>query len=596
LSSDAPDDVGALVQHIDGYLCEVKDIQVKDGLHVLGQAPEGEQLRGLVSAMLRPGSGDVPGLRRAVGTAFGLDEAALVAAPGAPCADAPADLLDRFPGPSASNGDVVDRLEEAQAALLAELEARGWVPEGVCAAVLGIEDDGVERTLRFAATEVVPRIRQTPDEITNTLAALRGRHVPAGPSGAPTRGRVDVLPTGRNFYSVDPRALPSELAYDVGQKLAHALLERHQRDHGELPRMVGLVAWGTAAMRTQGDDVAEILALLGVRPTWHPETQRVTGIEVIPLAELGRPRIDVTVRISGFFRDAFPHLVRLLDDAVAKVAALDEAPEDNYVAAHARADAERLAVELGEGAWRRATARIFGSKPGTYGAGLLQLVDARDWRDDGDIAEVYEAWGGHVYGRGLDGAPAREAMRECFARIDVAVKNVDSREHDILDSDDYYQYHGGMVATVRALRGSEPAAYLGDSSDPSRVVNRTLSEETRRVFRARVANPRWIASMIRHGYKGAAELSATVDYLFGYDATAGVAEDWMYDQVAQRYLLEPDVAAFMSQSNPWAARAIAERLLEAADRGMWGDPSEATLDDIRRRYLALEGELEQAGA
>jgi cobaltochelatase CobN len=405
-----------------------------------------------------------------------------------------------------------------------------------------------------------------------------------------------VLPTGRNFYSVDPRALPSELSWDVGRRLADALLERHRRDTGELPRMVGLVAWGTSAMRTQGDDIAEILALLGVRPTWHPETRRVTGIEVIGLDELARPRIDVTVRISGFFRDAFPHLVALLDDAVATVAALDEPAEQNHVAAHARADAERLAAELGAGeAWRRATTRVFGSKPGTYGAGLLQLLDTRDWRGDADLAEVYEAWGGYAYGRGLQGTAAAEAMRDCYARIDVAVKNVDNREHDILDSDDYYQYHGGMVATVRALTGREPAAYLGDSSDPSRVVARTLAEETRRVFRARVANPRWIASMIRHGYKGAAELSATVDYLFGYDATTGVAEDWMYEQVAERYLLDDDVAAFMSHSNPWAARAIAERLLEAADRGMWAQPAEATLTGIRDRFLALEGELEEAG-
>jgi cobaltochelatase CobN len=350
-------------------------------------------------------------------------------------------------------------------------------------------------------------------------------------------------------------------------------------------------------MRTHGDDVAEILALLGVRPLWHPESQRVTGTEVIPLTELGRPRIDVTVRISGFFRDAFPHLVALLDDAIATVAALDEAPEDNHVAAHARADAERLAGELGaDVAWRRATTRVFGSKPGAYGAGLLQLLDAGDWRGDADLAEVYEAWGGYGYGRGLCGAPAADAMRDCYRRIQVAVKNVDNREHDILDSDDYYQYHGGMVATVRALAGREPAAYLGDTSDPSRVVARTLAEETRRVFRARVANPRWIASMIRHGYKGAAELSATVDYLFGYDATTGVAADWMYEQVAECYLLDADVASFMSRSNPWAARAIAERLIEAADRGLWTEPSDATLGAIRDRFLAIEGELEEAGA
>jgi cobaltochelatase CobN len=599
---ERPDDLGALVEHIDGYLCEVKDIQIKDGLHVLGQAPTGDQLRGLTSAMLRLGSGDVPGLRRAVGAAFGLDEPALVAAPGAPApsAEGAAELLARFRGPAASAGDLVDRLEAAQAALLDALAARSWdagAAEAVCEDVLGRRDDGVERALRFAATEVVPRIRRTPDELTHVLAALRGRHVPAGPSGAPTRGRIDVLPTGRNFYSVDPRALPSELSWEVGQRLADALLERHRRETGELPRMVGLVAWGTSAMRTQGDDVAEILALLGVRPTWHPESRRVTGIEVVSPAELGRPRIDVTVRISGFFRDAFPHLVRLIDDAVAAVAALDEPDEANFVAAHARADAERLATELdAAGAWRRATTRVFGSKPGTYGAGLLQLLDARDWRDEGDLAEVYEAWGGWAYGRGLDGAAAGPAMRDCFARIEAAVKNVDSREHDILDSDDYYQYHGGMVATVRGLTGREPAAYLGDSSDPSRVVSRTLAEETRRVFRARVANPRWIASMIRHGYKGAAELSATVDYLFGYDATAGVAEDWMYEQVAERYLLDADVADFMSRSSPWAARGIAERLLEAAERGMWAAPADATLEAIRERYLALEGELEEASA
>jgi cobaltochelatase CobN len=607
---ERPDDLSELVAHIDGYLCEVKDIQIKDGLHVLGQAPEGEQLRGLTAAMLRLGSGEVPGLRRAVGNAFGLDEPSLVAAPGAAApADTPIELIERFRGPAASAGDLVDRLEAAQMALLDALALRDWDAEAaarVCADVLGRADAGVERALRFAAREVVPRIRRTDEEIEHVLAALHGRHVPAGPSGSPTRGRVDVLPTGRNFYSVDPRSLPSELSWEVGRRLADALLERHRRETGELPRMVGLVAWGTSAMRTQGDDIAEILALLGVRPIWHPESRRVTGIEVIALEVLGRPRIDVTVRISGFFRDAFPHLIALLDDAVATVAVLEEPDDANYVAAHARADAERLAAELGaDGAWRRATTRVFGSKPGTYGAGLLQLLDsaagaagpdAGGWRGDADLAAVYEAWGGYAYGRGLDGAPARESMRDCYARIEAAVKNVDSQEHDILDSDDYFQYHGGMVATVRALSGREPAAYLGDSSDPSRAVSRTLAEETRRVFRARVANPRWIASMIRHGYKGAAELSATVDYLFGYDATAGVAEDWMYERVAERYLLDADVAAFMSSSNPWAARAIAERLLEAADRGMWSAAPEDTLVQIRDRFLALEGELEEAGA
>ncbi len=596
-----PGDAGELVEHLDGYLCEVKDVQIKDGLHVLGVVPEGPHLRGLVAAIGRHGSGRVPGLRRAVAAAFGLDEPALVAAPGVKVeAGRSAELVARFPGTAYRGSDLLDRLEEAQHALLTELSEHDWDPAlsaELCRSGLGRDDAGVVSALRFAAGQIVPRLRQTTDEMTNVLGALRGRHVPAGPSGAPTRGRFDVLPTGRNFYSVDPRALPSELSYATGVKLADAVLERHVADAGALPEMVGLVAWGTAAMRTQGDDAAEVLALLGVRPTWHESSRRVTGLELVELEQLGRPRIDVTLRISGFFRDAFPHLVGLLDDAVTMVAALDEPDERNFVAKHARAEAARLAGELDEAeAWRRATTRIFGSKPGTYGAGLSQLLETRDWRDDADLAAVYESWGGFAYGRGLGGVAAGPAMRACFEQIDVAVKNVDSREHDHLDSDDYYQYHGGMVATIRSLSGREPAAYLGDSSDPELVKVRTLAEETRRIFRARVANPHWIGSMVRHGFKGAAELAATVDYLFGYDATTDVASDWMYEQVAAKYLLDADVAAFMDQANPWAARGIAEKLLEAAERGMWSEPGDETLGEIKARYLALEDQLEGATA
>jgi cobaltochelatase CobN len=582
-----PDEAGSLVEHLDGYLCEVKDVQIKDGLHILGAAPEGAQLRGLVAAIGR-------GLRSTVGRAFGLDEQALLDNPGARVEE-PAALLERFPGTAYRGSDVLDRLEEAQHALLTALSEHDWDPgvaAQVCVSVLGVSDDAVIAALTHAAAEIVPRVRASAGEMTSVLRALRGHHIPAGPSGAPTRGRLDVLPTGRNFYTVDPRSLPSELSYATGVKLADAVLERHVEDTGALPEMVGLVAWGTAAMRTQGDDAAEVLALLGVRPTWHESSRRVTGVELIPLSELGRPRIDVTLRISGFFRDAFPHLIGLLDDAVTLVAGLDEPDEQNFVAKHARAEAARLAGSLDP--WRRATTRIFGSKPGTYGAGLSQLLETRDWRGDADLAAVYEAWGGFAYGRGLQGVAAGEEMRACFGRIEVAVKNVDSREHDHLDSDDYYQYHGGMVATVRHLRGSEPAAYLGDSADFDRVKVRTLAEETRRVFRARVANPHWIGSMVRHGFKGAAELAATVDYLFGYDATTDAASDWMYEQVAEKYLLDDDIAAFMDQANPWAARSIAERLIEAADRGMW-DASPDTLSQVKARYLAVEDHLEGAG-
>jgi cobaltochelatase CobN len=585
------------VLHVDGYLCEIKDLRIKDGLHVLGVAPEGEQRRGLIAAILRVAAGSGQGLRRAVAAAVGLDEAGLLASPGSLLPDLPdlpewgppAELIGRFPGPAARGSDLIDRLEDAAQALLEGMDAECWDPAAagrVCARVLGFEDPGVTAALTFAATEVVPRLEQTSDEIANLLHGLEGGFVPSGPSGSPTRGLVNVLPTGRNFYSVDPKALPSSLAWETGQRLAADVLRRYLDDEGTYPETVGIVVWGTSAMRTHGDDIAEILALLGVRPVWDAPSRRVTGLDVIPLAELGRPRIDVTVRISGFFRDAFPNLVALMDEAIRTVAALDEDDERNFVARHARQSREQGADD------RRATTRIFGSKPGAYGAGLLPLIDARNWRGDADLARVYEVWGGYAYGQGLDGVEDAGAMRENFARIRIALKNVDNREHDLLDSDDYFQYHGGMVAAVRSLTGAAPRAYIGDSSDPASPTTRALPEETRRVFRARVVNPRWIASMARHGYKGAFELSATVDYLFGYDATAGVVDDWMYEAVAKRYVFDEDTAAFMRASNPWAMRAIAERLLEAADRGMWAEPEPETLDALRDAYLDLDGELE----
>ncbi len=414
-------------------------------------------------------------------------------------------------------------------------------------------------------------LQRTGDEIAHLLAGLDGRHVPAGPSGALTRGGAHVLPTGRNFYSLDPKALPTELSWEVGQRLADGLLERHLAEEGRYPETVGLVLWGTAMMRTQGDDVAEALALLGVRPVWAPESRRVAGLEAIPLAELGRPRVDVTLRISGFFRDAFPNLVHLVDEAVELVAGLDEPPEQNAVRAHGGEDP-----------------RVYGPTPGAYGVGILQLLEQGNWRSDDDLAAVYLAWSGWAYGRTGYGVAAEDAMRRRFAAIDVAVKNQDNREHDIFDSDDYLQDHGGMVATIRSLTGRDPKAWFGDSADPARPVVRSLAEEAARVVRTRVVNPRWIEAMQRHGYKGAFEMAATVDYLFGYDATAHVVDDWMYERVTQRYVADPAVRKFFEQSNPWALRAIAERLLEAAERGMW-DASLDALDELRAALLEAEG-------
>ena len=537
------DEFDDMVLHVDGYLCALKDAQIRGGLHVLGVPPDGEALVDLVLGITRLPQGPVPALRSVVAEALGFD-------------------------PRTERRHEVDKIEAECRNRVESLAAAGWSRDQ------DPQDPGsvVEH---WICSRLVPALAATTDEVANTLRALEGGYVPAGPSGAPTRGAAHVLPTGRNLYSVDPKALPSALSWEVGQALAAELVARHVAETGAPPTTVGLVLWGTAAMRTGGDDAAQALALLGVRPTWDGDSGRVTGLEPVPLAELGRPRVDVTLRISGFFRDAFPHLVALLDDAVHLVAGLEESAEDNPVAAAGAGDP-----------------RLWGPPPGGFGSGILPVIEKGSWRTDADLAEVYLAWSGFAYGRDRAGEPAPEAMRRRFAAIQVAVKNQDNREHDIFDSDDYLQDHGGMVAAVRALSGREPRAWFGDTSDPARPRVRALSEEAARVVRSRVLNPRWIGAMRRHGYKGAFELAATVDYLFGYDATARVVEDWMYERVTESYVADPEIREFFRDSNPWALRAIAERLLEAHTRGMW-QASHAARKSLVDAVLEAEGWEEQ---
>ena len=534
-AAPAGDDFDDMVLHVDGYLCALKDAQIRGGLHVLGHGPDGDQLIETALAVTRLPQASVPALRATVAADLGVD----------------------LQGGSRVE---IDRVEAECRDRVEALAATGWDA--------ATTDDP---TLSWLARRLIPNLEQTSDEITNLLRMLDGRYVPAGPSGAPSRGGAHVLPTGRNFYSVDPKAIPSPLAWELGATLADRLIAKHVEETGAAPATVGLVLWGTAAMRTTGDDAAEALALLGVRPTWSDESGRVTGLEVIPLEDLGRPRVDVTLRISGFFRDAFPHVIALLDEAVEMVAALDEPAAENPIAVAGNADA-----------------RIYGPPPGGYGSGILPVLESKNWRSDADLAEVYLAWSGFAYGRERFGAAEPEAMRRRFAAIDVAVKNQDNREHDIFDSDDYLQDHGGMVAAVRALTGREPKAWFGDSADPANPQVRTLAEEAARVVRSRVVNPKWIAAMQQHGYKGAFELAATVDYLFGYDATAKVVEDWMYERVTEAYVADAGTRKFFAESNPWALRSIAERLLEANQRGMWAasDEARATLEQA---ILEAEG-------
>ncbi|MCB9102443.1 MAG: cobaltochelatase subunit CobN [Anaerolineales bacterium] len=616
-------DFSHLLEDIDGYLCELGSLQIRDGLHTLGYIPEGDQLCHLLRALTRIPNGSIPSLRAEVATGLTFDLETLLAERGRrlETRDWRLDhLKQQWPErPYATHADVIDLIDDLCLQLIQHLAAHNFAAETVELAIKTVLKTPptptnshqippspsappptstpqltIINSLTFICTTLVPLIRRNGDEIANVLNALNGGYVPAGPAGAPTRGMAHILPTGRNFYAVDPQAIPSQAAWRVGQQLADELITRYQSEENDFPESVGLSIWGTSAMRTHGDDIAQCLALLGVRPVWQAESRRVKTFEIISLETLGRPRIDVLMRISGFFRDAFPHLIELMDEAAHRVALLDEPVDQNFVRKHFLQDlAGQLAAgRTDEEAVRRASYRIFGSKPGSYGAGILPLIHEQNWQNESDFAEAYVNWGGYAYGQNIYGDDAREEFKDVLGGVQIAVKNQDNREHDIFDSDDYLQYHGGMIATIRALNGRNPKSYFGDNSNPEKAQVHTLQHEAHRVFRSRVVNPKWIESIKRHGYKGALELAATVDYLFGYDATAQVVDDWMYEQTAQTYALDPALQEFFQQSNPWALQSITERLLEAAQRGMWSEPNAETLEKLRAIYLQIDEELE----
>ncbi|WP_254061376.1 cobaltochelatase subunit CobN [Granulicella sp. L60] len=584
-------EVAHLIEDIDGYLCELGMAQIRDGLHILGNMPP---LPEMLRSMTRLVNAGAPSLLDSIARNLGFDYQVLL--------DEPGQRLEKAVTFDATvchtHADVLETLDAMALDLYTRLEEFGFridKLDEVQRAVIGSVSDEVTEALAFACEQIVPKLERANEEVEHVLDALEGRYVPAGPSGAPTRGMAHILPTGRNFYAVDPRALPSEAAWRVGQQLAHEAIERYRAEENKYPETVGLSAWGTSQMRTHGDDVSEVLSLLGVQPMWNKQSRRPEGITLIALEKLGRPRIDVTLRISGFFRDAFPHLIDMIDDAVALVIEQDEPLEMNFPRKHYLRDLEKNRDEGMEAAEASARYRIFGAKPGSYGAGILSLMETHHWKTDNDLAKVFLEWGGYAYGKQANGVDARAIFGERLKSVQVALHNQDNREHDIFDSDDYFQFHGGMVATIRALTGVQPKAYFGDSSRPDAVRMRDLREEALRVYRSRVINPKWIESVKRHGYKGGLELTATVDYIFGFDATAHIAPDFVYEGLAEHYALDESTQDFLKQSNPWALNAIAERLLEASERGLWEQPKAEMLEALRGVLLDSEALLEARG-
>lgn len=456
--------------------------------------------------------GEVPSLHEAVARLWGYDFQALQDTPGRP------DATGRFTTCSQALAAIHETSLQIVKSCIADVDL-----------ALPHRSTDIDRVKTFINQSVLPRLYQTTNEMDAIIAALKGRFVAPGGSGNPTRGQVDILPSGRNFYSVDPEKMPTRTAWEVGVAMAEKLIERYRHDTGEPLESMGIVLWGSNEFRNYGEDIAQALYLMGVRPVWNSKNGRVTGLEVIPATKLSNPRVDITFRISGFFRDGLPTVVELLDEAVLMVSALKEAPEINILLRNVIKEKAQL-IQQGispEEAFREATLRLFGCAPGTYGAGVNEAIHAKAWENSDDLGDVFVNWGGYAYGKNVYGADRRKAFRKRLGHLQVVVKNEDNREHDLFSSDDFNSFFGGFIAAVNKEAGARPKAFAGDSANPGRLVYRSLSEEVDHIFRSRLLNPQWIKSLLAHGFKGAGDLSGTVDFAFAWDATSQVIDDWM---------------------------------------------------------------------
>lgn len=584
---EALGDFDGFLEKLHAYIEELSDTMINDGLHVMGAAPQGQRLEEFVVQLTRLANGDTPSLREAMVRSMGFDYDDVLEHRG--------QRPDRFGG--LSGAEIIRQAHEKALALVNGLAATDYRPDRVSAVTADLLDrpsPETESALTYITDTLVPNIRRCTEEINASFTGFTGGFVSPGPSGAPTRGQAHILPTGRNFYSVDPNKIPSPAAWEVGVRLGDALIERYMQESGKYPDNIGILVYGTTTMRTRGDDIAEIYYLMGLRPVWAKGSGNVTGLAVIPLDELKRPRLDVTPRVSGFFRDSFPNLMERIDEAVRMVTALKEPPESNFVRRNVYKDLEEYR-QMGmteEDAFREATFRVFSCPPGTYGAGVAELVESKNWETQEDLGNNYIRYSSHAYGRGSYGQQKPDAYRRHLARMDVTVKNEDSREYDMMSCTDYYNYYGGMIVAAKTVRGSLPFAMMGDSADPKRVKMRTTFEEAKHVLRSRLVNPKWLAGMKRHGYKGAGDISHMMDVVLGWDATAEVIDDWMYEKIANAYALDRQMKDWMKAVNPFALQNILDKLLEAINRGMW-DAGEEMEEQLRNAYLEMEGEIEE---
>jgi len=611
------DRFGERVREIHDRLSLLKNTYVPKGMHVFGRLPEGDRLAAFVYAVARfdnaPGSlrgvvaqiagrelslsGEareekVEEVARRICRDFVLDgvpleqslrDCVIMSIPSFRASEARPGIHDlqlrldaRFRGHDPGHDNDGENLRVATQSLNGDFK-------------ITAEDAEVLRNVEAGIGQILRNVLAS-DEAGALLNGLNGGFIEPGPSGLVTRGRSDVLPTGRNFYSLDPQRIPTPAAWETGKILARKTIEKYRDDEGRLPGNIAFHWQCTDIMWADGEGMAQMLYLLGVRPVWR-DNGRTGGFRIIPLEELGRPRIDITVRVSGITRDNFPGAIALLDEAVQAVACLDEPTDLNFVRKHTREKMRRSAGGSREDL-RRATYRIFASMPGTYQAGTQLAVYASAWKTKEDLSDVFLYWNGYAYGKGAFGEPAHGSLKSSLRTVDVSFNKTVSDEYDLTGCCCYFGTHGGMINAARVVSGRDIRNYYGDTREPGKISVRTLTEEMRRVARAKILNPQWIEGMKEHGYKGAGEISKRVGRLYGWQATAGAVDDAVFDDVARTFMMDKENRAFFEENNPWALEEMARRLIEAAERGLW-NPSPDVRDALQNLYVEIEGWIEE---
>lgn len=570
-----------IIEKAHGLLSIIRNTQIQDGQHIFGEIPVGDRRVEFVNSILRFDSGDKISLRKAIANLMDLDLGELKSNA--------QNFCTRY---GKSFGALLEEIDTVSKEFISQLLEGSEVKEDFAKEVLKdkfINPEALEEINMFLArvTDLNNRIDES-KEIESLLSSFDSNYIPAGPSGLIVRGRDDVLPTGRNFYSLDPYKAPTKASWKVGIRLADKVLNKHLEEEGRYPENIAIHWMSSDIMWADGEGLAQMLYLLGVNAKWALNG-RVCGFDIIPLEKLGRPRIDLTVRASGILRDNFPNCIELLDEAVQAVAMLDEPEEENFVRKHTL---EKLNGENSEEALRDATLRIFAAKPGTYQSGVNLAIYASAWKEEKDLADIFVYWNGYAYGKGVYGKESFKQLQSNLKSVDITYNKVVSDEYDLLGCSCYFGNHGGITAAAKAAKGEEVKTYYGDTRDPEYVEVRTLADEIRRVTRTKLLNPKWIEGQKRHGYKGASDISKRIGRVYGWEATTQQVDDWIFDDITETFISDEENRKFFEENNPWALEEIARRLLEANQRGLWNAKPEM-LEDLKEYYIEIEGWLEE---